>query len=132
MTDFVDTSALYTLLDEEDPGHSAAARCWAERVESGTSLVTHDYVAVETSALVQARLGMAAARQLHDGLLSVVRVDTVTPPVRDAGVAALLAAGRRRVSLVDWVSFEVMRRQGIEVAFAFDEDFAAQGFTVVP
>jgi predicted nucleic acid-binding protein len=39
---------------------------------------------------------------------------------------------RRRTSLVDWVSFEVMRRRGIETAFAFDRDFATAGFAVVP
>jgi predicted nucleic acid-binding protein len=46
--------------------------------------------------------------------------------------AALLAAPRRRVSFVDWVSFEVMRREGIERAFAFDRDFTTQGFDTVP
>lgn len=49
-----------------------------------------------------------------------------------AAVSALLAAIRRRVSLVDWVSFEVMRRRGIETAFAFDRDFAVQGFGTIP
>ena len=38
----------------------------------------------------------------------------------------------RDVSLVDWTSFEVMRRLGIEQAFAFNDDFAAQGFGVLP
>lgn len=43
----------------------------------------------------------------------------------------MLAAGRR-VSLVDWTSFLVMRRRGITTAFAFDADFAAEGFQVTP
>jgi predicted nucleic acid-binding protein len=34
--------------------------------------------------------------------------------------------------LVDWVSFEVMRRERIESAFAFDADFDAQGFRTIP
>lgn len=33
---------------------------------------------------------------------------------------------------VDLVSFEVMRRLGIDEAFAFDDDFAAAGFRVLP
>jgi predicted nucleic acid-binding protein len=36
------------------------------------------------------------------------------------------------VSLVDWTSFELMRRQGIERAFALDADFDRQGFATVP
>jgi predicted nucleic acid-binding protein len=45
---------------------------------------------------------------------------------------ALLAAGRRTVSLVDWTSFLVMRRHGVRRAFTFDPDFGAEGFDVVP
>jgi predicted nucleic acid-binding protein len=43
-----------------------------------------------------------------------------------------LVASRRQVSLVDLVSFEVMRREGIDTAFAFDRDFERAGFQVVP
>jgi len=31
-----------------------------------------------------------------------------------------------------WTSFEIMRRRGIGTAFAFDDDFARQGFELVP
>ncbi len=47
-------------------------------------------------------------------------------------MAALCAAGRRRLSLVDCTSFEVMRRHGIEEALALDDDFARQGFGLHP
>jgi predicted nucleic acid-binding protein len=30
------------------------------------------------------------------------------------------------------VSFEVMRREGLDAAFAFDADFAAAGFQTIP
>ena len=42
-----------------------------------------------------------------------------------------LAALRRRLSFVDWVSFVLMREAGLEQAFAFDRDFAAEGFRLV-
>jgi predicted nucleic acid-binding protein len=45
-----------------------------------------------------------------------------------AGVTALLTAGRRELSLVDCVSFVVMRQLNLKNAFAFDRDFLAQGF----
>jgi uncharacterized protein len=47
-------------------------------------------------------------------------------------VSAMLAAGQRDVSLVDWTSFELMRRLGVNTAFAFDDDFAEQGFDLLP
>jgi predicted nucleic acid-binding protein len=36
----------------------------------------------------------------------------------------------RQVSLVDWTSFVLMRRRGTSEAFAFDDDFTRQGFTL--
>jgi predicted nucleic acid-binding protein len=89
-------------------------------------------VIVEAVALAQRRLGHAAARALLNGLCPLLHVVWVDEALHAAGVSALLAGARRRVSLVDWVSFEVMRRRGIEVAFAFDRDFVAQGFATVP
>ena len=43
-----------------------------------------------------------------------------------------LAARRREVSLVDRVSFEVMRRLGLTTAFAFDAHFNDFVFKVLP
>jgi len=37
---------------------------------------------------------------------------------------------KRQVSLVDHISFLVMKRRRIVTAFAFDSDFAAAGFTL--
>jgi predicted nucleic acid-binding protein len=48
------------------------------------------------------------------------------------GVAALVAAGRRHLSLVDCVSFATMREPHLDAAFAFDRDFADQGFRTLP
>jgi predicted nucleic acid-binding protein len=40
--------------------------------------------------------------------------------------------GKRRVSLVDQVSFLVMRRRGARTAMAFDRDFEEEGFKLYP
>lgn len=127
---FVDTSALYALLDRDDGNHRAAAGQF-DAIASAR-LLTHNYVVVETTALVQRRLEPAATRALLAELLPAVEVIWVDEPTHQAATSALLAALRRRVSLVDWVSFEVMRRIGIKTAFAFDRDFAAQGFEAIP
>lgn len=132
MTQFVDTSALLALMAKDDNDHGRAVEHLAELASEATSLITHDYVLVETTALIQRRLGMDQVRLLHDQIVPALTVRLVPAPVRGAAVAALLAANQRRVSLVDWVSFEIMRREAIDTAFAFDEDFAQQGFTVVP
>jgi len=94
--------------------------------------VTHNYVVVEAATLVHRRLGTSATRILLEAILPVVEIVWIDRELHEAAVSALLAGIRRRVSLVDWVSFEVMRGRGIETAFAFDRDFGVQGFATVP
>jgi predicted nucleic acid-binding protein len=127
---FVDTSALYSLLDRREKDHDAAAEAVADLGKA--PLVTHNYVVLESAALIQRRFGDEAQRALFDDLLPAIEVVWVDESVHLAAVAALLASRSRDISLVDWTSFEVMRRTGIEQAFAFDDDFAEQGFGVLP
>jgi predicted nucleic acid-binding protein len=130
MTLFVDTSALYALLNASDPAHAAATRCLIGLHERQVTLVTHEFVVAEASALVQRRYP-DALHVLHRRLLLVVDVVPVTREERDVATAALLAAPRGP-SLVDRISFEVMRRDGVTEAFAFDRHFTDEGFTTVP
>lgn len=132
MTVFVDTSALYGGLAADDARHAAAAGTWADLLESRTPLRTHTYVLVETVALVQRRLGLAAVADLHYQLLPQMSVRPVDAGLHSTAMTALLAADRRSVSLVDWVSFVMMREESLEEAFAFDADFAAEGFRLIP
>jgi len=125
VTVFVDTSALFALLDVDDERHQEAAVMFAALVGSA-DLVTHNYVHVESIALTARRLGVEATGALLDDLLPTVR----TVWVDEALHAAALAAFRegQSASLVDHVSFELMRQAGITVALAFDADFSARGF----
>lgn len=129
---FVDTSALYALHDRDDARHHEAATIWERLLEAVSShelrCVSHGGVVIEASALVQRRLGIEALRDLHHGTLLVIEVVWVDAELHARALSALLAAARRDVSLVDWTSFEVMREIGASRAFAFDADFAAQGF----
>lgn len=131
MTTFVDTSAWYAALDEADLNHVRASVTLRSLLPA-EPLVTHSYVVVETIALVQRRLGLVAVDSFVTRLLGPVHVTWVDPDLHDRAVGVMLAARRRGVSLVDWTSFELMRRHGIASAFAFDSDFADQGFSLVP
>lgn len=127
---FVDTSAIYAVLDRSDANHVPARNGWFALLDSGRSLVTTNYVLVECCALTQSRLGLEAARCLLNDLAPVMEVVWVDDALHGIGVAALLAARQRKLSLVDCVSFAVMRQRGITEAFAFDRHFAEEGFTV--
>ncbi len=128
---FVDTSALLALLDASQPDHGVATNVLTRLADDDADLVTHCYVIVEANALIQRRFGMTALKELHRELLSAIDVVMVDRGLHDAAVTAQLAADRRRISLVDWLSFEMMRREQIDHAFAYDQHFVEQGFQLV-
>jgi predicted nucleic acid-binding protein len=128
MIAFVDTSALYALLDRDDDNHQSARETWAALLDSHAHLVTSNYALVETCALVQHRLGIAAVRALQESIFPLLATEWITRPQHDSALAALLAAGRKKLSLVDCISFGIMREEGIRKAFAFDGHFTEQGF----
>ena len=132
MSVFLDTSALFAVLDADDRYHAGADKVWRELIAGNEELVSTNYVLVETFALIQRRLGMAAVRTLEEDILPLVRVVWIGESDHRSAVAAFLTTGRRELSLVDCASFLVMRRQDIRVAFAFDQDFQAQGFAALP
>ncbi len=127
---FVDTSAIYALADRADPNHQRAVKSFATLLESGARLVTHNYVITESMALLQRRLGLQSALRFADDVRSF-EVEWVTAPIHEAAVAALADSGSRGISLVDHVSFVVMKARGLERAFAFDADFISHGFDVI-
>jgi predicted nucleic acid-binding protein len=130
VTVFVDSSAFYALIDMDDVNNERASLTFASLVGS-RPLATHSYVCTETIALLQRRVGLAAVQGFVDDVFPLLSVEWVDEGLHRAATTACSAAGRRNVSFVDWTSFEQMRRRGISVAFAYDEDFAAQGFDLV-
>ncbi|MGI6662765.1 MAG: type II toxin-antitoxin system VapC family toxin [Bacillota bacterium] len=131
MTVYVDTSAIYAVMDADDSQHEVAKSTWANLLESGDGLVCNSYVLLETYALVQHRLGIEAVRVLHDEILPVITVDWVDETIHKEAAAALLIAGRKDLSLVDCSSFVTMRRLGLRRAFALDHRFREQGFGIL-
>jgi predicted nucleic acid-binding protein len=84
-------------------------------------------VLVETTALVQRRLGLATVGRLRDAFMPAITVTWVDADLHREALEATLA-GSREVSLVDHTSFALMRRRNLRRAFAFDDHFAREGF----
>ena len=129
MATFVDTSALYAVLDAADPNHKRAAALWRTLLEREDALITTNYVVVESVALLQSRHGFAVARRFVEDVLPVIEVVWIDESLHVAATAAWLAAARRSLSIVDCASFAVMRARGFRRAFAFDQHFDEQGFS---
>ena len=87
---------------------------------------------LETSALLQHRLGVAALRTFLEDVMPLLQLDWISEHRHRAGAEAVMAALRKKLSLVDCISFQTMREHGVRTAFCFDRHFRDQGFEVVP
>ena len=128
MIAFIDTSALLAILDADDRHHAKAGECWRKALTNGVELVTSNYVLVETYAVAQRRLGLAAVGAIARAISPALHVYWLDPEVHSAAVESLLAASRRKLSFVDCTSFALMHRHGIEHVLAFDPHFQEMGF----
>ena len=128
MSVFVDTSAFLAILDTDDEEHAAAKRIWEHLIATHQAMVCSSYILAETVALVQRRLGVEAVRTFQHDIYPLLHIKWVDEPIHRAGMAAVIAASRRKLSLVDCVSFDVMRRSGLHQVFGFDPHFEEQGF----
>lgn len=71
-------------------------------------------------------MGLEAVRSINEELLPVIETVWVDELVHSMAMAALVAAQRRKLSLVDCVSFVVLRSKGAQMAFAFDQHFVEE------
>lgn len=128
---FVDTSAVVATLLADDPNHAAATAEFERLLAADHPLISHSHAAAETIAVLQRKSGLPA---VHDYIFTIepeMEMEWVDEQRHRRGLAALLA-GARGVSLVDWISFDLMREREIDTAFAFDGDFESQGFRLIP
>ena len=132
MAVFVDTGAFYALCSDTDDAHAQATTVHEQLETDGTSLVTTNYVVLETVSLLQYRHGAALAERFGDSIVSGLEVVWIDETChRDAWKFWKLHQ-RRGLSLVDCASFMVMRQQHIRRAFAFDQHFSEAGFSLLP
>ncbi|MCH8206505.1 MAG: PIN domain-containing protein [Chloroflexi bacterium] len=124
---FLDTSAIYALADTRDPNHQEAIDLFRQVLAQGEELLVHNYVLLEAVALLQRRLGVASALAMLRNS-EAFRVHWVNPEDHREAVAILEDRGLRGLSLVDCVSFVVMRYHDVVSALAFDSDFQREGF----
>lgn len=124
----IDTSAILALLNPKDPHHEQAHDGFAVLEAEEAQLVTTSFVLVETYALLGRRMGLKAVRAFRADLAPLIEVVWVDHELHERGLDALLDRRRRALSLVDVVSFLVIRLRRINRVFAFDRHFEQEGY----
>jgi predicted nucleic acid-binding protein len=130
---YIDTSAFYALADTNDKNHEAASVVYARLLERRTIFLLSDHVLAETATLLRRRLGYEASdrflRLMEEsqtmGTFEVIFIDE-----------SLLNSAKRifsdmtdpKLSLVDALSFSIMKKTRTSQYFAFDDHFQKAGF----
>ena len=130
---FVDSSAYLALLDIDDAHHSEAIQALRQLAQARYRQFTTNVLLIESHALILSVLGRVQAAQF---LKDMEESNTVVIRVRAADEARakqiLFQYTDKEFSFADAISFAVMERLAIPLAFTFDRDFAQYGFTVIP
>ena len=131
MNVFIDSSGFIALITKDDKNHEAAKRVWHEMLRQNASLVTSDYVLVETLALIQRRLGMEVLKTFANSILLLVAVRRADKELLDTAIDRLLQSAKAEANIVDRISFEMMRQADISDVFGFDRHFERSGFLLL-
>ena len=131
MSIFVDTSALYALLDADDAHHVVARQTFEGLAGRGAE---DPRLRGRRVAGARSRDGTVAKPPAVSSidLLPVIDVEPVDAALHALALAAYRESNDVRVSFVDRTSFAFMRLHAIEAAFAFDADFARAGLRTLP
>jgi predicted nucleic acid-binding protein len=131
---FVDTSALLALSHTRDQYHQQAIAIARHHQRAGGSYVGSTLVLSEFHTHLLYLRGptaaLAALTQLLDDPVHQwhsVAADLLS----DAKTRWLARFADQRFSLVDAVSFEIMSRETLRLAFAFDRHFETAGFALL-
>jgi predicted nucleic acid-binding protein len=120
LTLFVDTSAFYAVIDENDGEHQRALSAL-----SSESLVTTDHVLVETWGLLKVRSSWHVADRFWSKMRAgLAMVETVLPSDLDIAWQIGQAFPDQGFSIVDRTSFAVMQRLRTNIVATFDDHFA--------
>lgn len=127
----VDTSAFLAYASKWEEQHARARRIQARLMARRWTMITTRYVLAEVHALALQRRGSDFALKLID---EVEHSDTAAVLVSDDDWLVARAILRRYrdkdFSMTDALSFAVMERLGISVAFTFDRHFVQYGLQI--
>jgi predicted nucleic acid-binding protein len=129
---FVDSSAYYAAIDRRDADHAAAHATMQHLVIARRRLVTTNAVLFELHALLINRLGREVAWNALVALRASQSIVRIRPVDERRAEEILAQYDDKDFSLNDTLSFAVMERIGIGVAFSLDGHFAQLGWQILP
>ena len=128
---FVDTSAYYAATDRRDVDHEATSATLRRLVAERRPLVTTNVVLFELHGLLVNRINREVAWKVLTALRASQTVVRVRARDELRAEEILQHYADKDFSYADALSFAVMERLRLDMAFALDRHFAQYGWTLV-
>jgi predicted nucleic acid-binding protein len=126
---FMDTVGLIAIWDETDQWHVAASVAFQSAIRAKREFCTTAFVMLECGNAASRRPYREMAAQTMRQFAEDGALHFPTEADWNEAWSAYESGRARDASIVDCVSFAVMRRLGLTEAFTNDQHFAAAGFT---
>lgn len=130
----MDTGALLALASSRDQYHQRALATQARFRRGGGRWLGSTLVLAELHGHLLRHLDPVRARRVLEALLADPAFEwrEVSPDlIREAVSRWITRFADQRFSLTDAVTFELMRREKLTTAFAFDRGFVAAGYALL-
>ena len=130
---FLDTSGLIALSDEKDKNHGKAKVYLKEKVQEGARLVIGKNILVEYIDGVTKRVSKEKAIEELEKIMNsrLLVIESVSESDWNKALAYFRKYHDLRIDLTDCLSFVIMEKLDIKIAFTFDSDFKIHGFNVL-
>jgi uncharacterized protein len=131
---FIDTGAFLARYIERDQHHGAAITQWRKVQSERLRCFTSNFVMDETITLLARRSSHEFAAERAKNLMESASLVILRPTEIEerAALEWFRKYADQNVSFTDCVSFVLMKRQEIKLAFSFDRHFLMAGFEVEP
>jgi predicted nucleic acid-binding protein len=133
-TIFLDTSGWFAALAPRDRWHAAALAAYTHAARTGHVFLTTTMVIAEVHALLLRWRDIPSGRRFLDAAFQTPSHSVVAPDLDLISAATnqwIHKFDDQSFTLCDAVSFEVMRRDRVGRALAFDRHFEVAGFELV-
>ncbi len=129
---FVDAGAWIGLFNEDDQFHKKAMARWRKLTKSSPPLVTSNFVFGETMTFLARQCSYDYAVRQGRRILGLPGLTLLRPAEQEELTALDLMTkwADQEIGFVDCLSFALMRRYRIKVAFTFDRHFDLAGFEI--
>jgi predicted nucleic acid-binding protein len=133
-TVFIDTGAWFSLADKSDKHHKEAVEVYPELLKKYKSITTTNLVIAETYFLIRRNISYKAAITFLDSIASSPRINKIYSDIEfeQSAEQILRQYQDQEFSYTDAVSFAVMKKMKLTLAFAFDRHFKTAGFETLP